>query len=116
MGSQQTNSQQKSVRTHLRLGFAKPTFAAGAVNTRFSSVVHRVLEREEIGGGQVTVSIEGDTVVLTGTVASDHARSVVENLAMLEPGIGAVRNELTVDPDVPKPVIERTLRSSDRHR
>ncbi|MHB1032103.1 MAG: BON domain-containing protein [Pirellulaceae bacterium] len=114
MGMQQQNSQRKSVRTHLRLGFPQPTLATGTVSAQFTRVVNRVLEREDVGGGQVTVSMEGNTAVLTGTVTSDHARSVLASLAMLEPGIGAVRNELTVNPDVPTP--ENAPRSRDSGR
>jgi hypothetical protein len=100
MGTQQ-NQQQGKVRTHLRLGFETPGQPAGTVGPRFTQVVQRVLDRPDVGGGQVSVTLEGSTAVLTGTVASKHARDVVERLAMLEPGIGAVRNELTVRPDEP---------------
>ena len=115
-GMQQQGNTTGRVRTRLRLGFSSPTRSAGMVSTRFTSVVNRVLERPDLGGGQVTVTLEGDIAVLRGTVASDHTRSVLENLAMLEPGIGAVRNELTVNPDVPTPSIERTRSSSDQRQ
>jgi len=115
-GMQQSGNTTGRVRTRLRLGFSSPTRSPGAVSTRFTSVVNRVLERPDVGGGQVTVTLEGDTAVLRGTVPSDHTRSVLENLAMLEPGIGAVRNELTVNPDVPTPSIERTRSSSDQRQ
>jgi hypothetical protein len=110
-GMQSTNQQQKGkVRTHMRLGFAPraTTASVGTVSTRFSGVVKRVLDREDVGGGQVTVSMEGSTAVLVGTVGSEHARDVLEHLAMLEPGIAAVRNELLVNPDVPTREIEPT--------
>lgn len=115
-GMQQSGQTTGRVRTRLRLGFTNPASARGSVSTRFTSVVNRVLEREDVGGGQVTVTLEGDTAVLRGIVPSDHTRSVLENLAMLEPGIGAVRNELTVDPDVPTPSIERTRSSSGQRQ
>ena len=44
----------------------------------------------------VDVTMEGQTAVLTGSVDSDRARDLVARLAMLEPGIAAVRNELSV--------------------
>jgi hypothetical protein len=99
----QTNQQTGKVRTHMRLAFDRPTQSqtAGMASARFSGVVKRVLEREDVGGGQVTVLMEGSTAVLTGTVATEHARDVLGNLAMLEPGIGDVRNELLVNPPAP---------------
>lgn len=115
--AQMTNQQQTGkVRTHMRLGFDRPQQPSGAVNARFSRVITRVLERPDIGGGQVTVSMEGSTAVLTGTVATEHVRGVLENLAMLEPGIEAVRNELLVDPAVPKPASEPTSRAVDQRQ
>lgn len=46
----------------------------------------------------VDVTMEGQTAVLTGSVDSDRSRELVARLAMLEPGIAAVRNELLVTP------------------
>jgi len=46
----------------------------------------------------VAVTMEGQTAVLTGSVDSVRARALVARLAMLEPGIAAVRNELSVTP------------------
>lgn len=47
--------------------------------------------------GSVQLAVEGRTAVLRGTVASTHARDLAERVALLEPGISDVRNELTVD-------------------
>lgn len=49
-------------------------------------------------GSPVQATIEGDTVVLRGTVASSYERLLAENLARLEPGVRQVRNELVVTP------------------
>jgi len=46
--------------------------------------------------GRVTVSVQGDTAVLLGTVPSERDRAIVEQLLRFEPGIWQVRNELTV--------------------
>jgi len=51
----------------------------------------------------VTVSMQGRTAVLEGTVASQHDRDVIAGLALLEPGISAVRNELAVAEELPSP-------------
>ena len=44
----------------------------------------------------IHVKMEERTAVLTGSVVSDRDRRLVEGLALLEPGISAVRNELEV--------------------
>jgi hypothetical protein len=44
----------------------------------------------------VTVTMQGDTAILRGRVASDHDRALAESIALLEPGIWNVRNELWV--------------------
>jgi len=49
------------------------------------------------------VTIEGRTAVLRGSVASDQARLLAEQLILLEPGIDSVRNELTSSWKAPEP-------------
>ncbi len=44
----------------------------------------------------VTSSVEGETVVLRGQVATEADKRMVERLLKLEPGIDSVRNEVTV--------------------
>ena len=42
------------------------------------------------------IEVDGDTVVLTGTAASDSQRLVIEKLVSLEPGVWQVSNQMTV--------------------
>ncbi len=51
----------------------------------------------------VAVTMEGQTAVLTGSVDSIRVRDLVARLAMFEPGIAAVRNELSVTPSAAPP-------------
>jgi hypothetical protein len=51
--------------------------------------------------GSIQVTMQGRTAVLTGSVKSERDRELAEGLAMLEPGISAVRNELVVDASGP---------------
>ena len=44
----------------------------------------------------ITVAVEGSTAVLTGAVPSVQDRKLAEQMALLEPGVRAVRNELVV--------------------
>jgi hypothetical protein len=45
---------------------------------------------------QPTVSMEGDTVVLSGSAASENERDVISQLLAIEPGVRDVRNEMTI--------------------
>lgn len=97
MNQQTGMNNQKSIRTRTVLGFASPVAVAGAsVGTGYQKVIDRVLQRGDYGAGQVSLTMEGQVAVLSGTVESDHARDIAERLALLEPGIAAVRNELIV--------------------
>ncbi len=44
----------------------------------------------------VAVKMDGETAVLTGAVASAAEREMIGRLALLEPGVASVQNELTV--------------------
>jgi len=44
----------------------------------------------------IQVVVEGSTAVLQGEVETEHDRSLAEQVARLEPGVWAVRNELNV--------------------
>jgi osmotically-inducible protein OsmY len=46
--------------------------------------------------GTVRVSVQGDTAILRGSVQSESDRQLAAQLAMLEPAVSSVRNELTV--------------------
>ncbi|MCE9605972.1 MAG: BON domain-containing protein [Planctomycetia bacterium] len=46
--------------------------------------------------GRVIVNLEGTTAVLRGNVATEHDRVLAEQVALLEAGVGSVRNELQV--------------------
>ena len=73
-GQQAGRTQQRRIRTHIRLGFSEPGIAPTVANNRVSKVFDRVLQREDFGGGQVNVAMDGTVAVLTGTVPTDHAR------------------------------------------
>jgi len=47
-------------------------------------------------GNTIQVAMQGRTAVLTGSVGSDRDRKLAAGLALLEPGISAVQNELVV--------------------
>lgn len=101
--TQQSTQNQKVIRTRLKLGFKQPTPAGPAISASYEKIIRRVLERDDYADGTVNLIMDGETAVLQGTVGSPHARDVAERLALLEPGIAEVRNELTLRADEPKP-------------
>lgn len=48
--------------------------------------------------GNVQVAFEGGTAILRGVVATPNDRILAEQIALLEPSVSAVRNDLTVAP------------------
>jgi BON domain len=51
----------------------------------------------------IRVAMDGPTVILRGTVATDYDRRLAEAMIRLSPGVYAVRNELEVKPPAPGP-------------
>jgi osmotically-inducible protein OsmY len=87
--------------TGLVTGFAHPASPA-------QDIPHNLLQRVEgLRTIKVTkplqVSVAGDTTILRGEVRSAHERTLVEQLARLEPGVRNVKNELTVAPPASRP-------------
>jgi hypothetical protein len=73
-------------------------------STKTSAVLaDRLTRSTRIGHqGPIQVRLEGATAVLTGYVTTVHDRALAERVALLEPGVAAVRNELLVTiPPVP---------------
>lgn len=54
----------------------------------------RILASQDIVAPQL--AMEGDVAVLRGVAATESQRLVIEKLVAMEPGVSAVRNELTV--------------------
>jgi osmotically-inducible protein OsmY len=85
---------QQRVRAQMALGFTPRAVAAPQLGNQLASRLARVGQLQS--SLPVQVELVGRTAVLRGTVDSDHARDLAERLAMLEPGVSAVQNELTV--------------------
>lgn len=97
--AQNLNNQSQTrgnLRIPLRLGFARPrsVATASAASLRLAERLKKIRQVEAVG--EIAVSAVGRTVVLRGTVATEQARSLAERVALLEPGVSEVRNELTV--------------------
>jgi osmotically-inducible protein OsmY len=91
---QMEENERPPVRIRLEVGFNAPQAAPTAVATALNTRLERLAVDHNIGQPQITV--EGDTVVLRGTVESESQRRVLERFVLLEPGVMQVRNDLVV--------------------
>ena len=76
------------------IGFPVPYVPATNVARKLSN---ELSNSPTIGAyGPVNVQVEGGTAILRGTVPTDHDRILAAQLALLEPRVSQVRNELQV--------------------
>jgi hypothetical protein len=68
------------------------------VSTRFTQRVAKLPGLQT--SGVTMLAAEGRTAVLRGKVASTEQADLLGRLALLEPGISNVQNELTIDPEL----------------
>jgi osmotically-inducible protein OsmY len=80
----------KGVNNHLQV---KERSTPGDLRARIKRALERRIDEE---ARRVTVSVDGDTVTLTGTVASWTDRADIENAVWAAPGISMVENRLKV--------------------
>jgi osmotically-inducible protein OsmY len=92
----------KELRVAIKADISTTNLAASPTNVsrQFASRLRNLPALENTAAVQVTM--EGRTAILTGTVASERDRELVAGLAMLEPGISAVQNNLVVGANPPR--------------
>jgi hypothetical protein len=82
------------MRVNLKVAFTSrrpsPADLTSTIRTRFGAI----LAAQNIVAPQLTM--EGDVAVLSGVAATESQRIVLEKLIAMEPGVRAVRNEMTV--------------------
>jgi hypothetical protein len=83
-----------TVRIRLEVGFPQAPVAPSQLATSLRSRLTRLAVDHNLGRPQVVV--EGDTVVLRGVAESESQSAVLAQLIAMEPGVRAVRNEMTV--------------------
>jgi osmotically-inducible protein OsmY len=71
----------------------QPAIAAAVAGSR--TRIEQIMSDRAIVAPEVTM--EGGVVVLRGTVATNYDRIVAERMALIQPGVAQVRNELTVE-------------------
>jgi hypothetical protein len=89
-----TTQAQSQFRVPLKLGFLPTAAANNAPMPKLQTSLTKVPGMTKLG--PIEASLEGTTAVLRGRVATEADRQLAEGLARLEPGVGAVRNELVV--------------------
>jgi hypothetical protein len=87
-------NERPEMRIRLEVGFAAPRPAPTALARDIQTRIAALAVDHSLG--QPQVSVEGDTVVLRGVAESESQILVLANLIALEPGVRAVRNEMTV--------------------
>lgn len=89
-----TQNQRRTIRAPLRLGFAVSKPDAEAVANQFEERILQLPVYQE--HANVVARLQERTLTLTGTVQTQEERVMVERLALLEPGVYRVNNQLTV--------------------
>jgi osmotically-inducible protein OsmY len=95
-GMQNNRQNERRAQYVTRISFAPPQSEPGATAQVRSAVEQSLMA---IAPNGASVTMDGSTAVLTGTVASAHDRKLAERMALLEPGVRSVRNELAVSGD-----------------
>lgn len=106
---QQNTAATRPIRVSIRLGFTHPGPAPTVVSAKFARRLRRLPSLPS--AESVAVEMDGRTAVLRGEVASGRERDLIARLALLEPGVSDVKNELTVKSEVesiPPPAVEES--------
>lgn len=90
-GQNQSSDAAPQIRVRLKLGFTPPAPSASMMSTSLSRI-NGILSAKNLGNA----TLSGNSVVLTGTVQSPDDKLLAEKLAMLEPGVRRVENQLRV--------------------
>jgi PPE-repeat protein len=82
------------MRVEVRTAFAAPQPTSEAVANTLRRRLAKILADHNMS--QPVLTVQGGTAVLTGVATSDSERQVIAQLVAMEPGVRAVRNEMTV--------------------
>jgi hypothetical protein len=93
-GGTAPKDQQPWYEPRIEVGFSVPTPAPTVVQTNIAAPLHAPALSSRFGS--VNVSVQGSTVTLRGTVPSEEDRQLAAQMAMLEPTVSSVQNDLTV--------------------
>ena len=88
------NTARPALRIPLRLGFAPKPISTPVFAAKFEERISKLSGLSSVS--PIRITMDGSTAVLTGVVATEQDRQLAEGVAMLEPLVENVRNELTV--------------------
>src|SRR5262249_45627024 len=94
-GGQNNNNNGRSnlqMPTNYAVAFNFPTPGGAKLSQKLSTELSK--SRGITAMGPIAVRMEGSTAILRGTVANEHDRDLAARLALLEPGVYQIRNEL----------------------
>jgi hypothetical protein len=100
-GAQGGNANTTSIRTQLTASFESRPSDAEKFSTSLPQRLTRLPGLHWSSPGQI--EIQGRTVILRGSVATEHDRDLAERVARLEAGVEQVQNQLVVAPSSAKP-------------
>lgn len=87
-------SRKAPLRPRLSIGFKYPMPAQTQLGRQLQTRIAKLPRLEILA--PVNVAIENQTAILTGRVATAHDREMIAQIALLEPGIAHVENQLLV--------------------
>lgn len=93
------NASRTQLRIPIKLGFKPAPTDMAVVQTTFQSRLGKLPGLKRLG--PISVEMQGNTAILRGVVASEEDRLLAEELALMEPAIADVNNELIVGPVAP---------------
>lgn len=96
LGSSYGARRTTEIRARMRTAFTVPRTAPGQVGSKLAQRLEKSSWIET--HSPMEVKIEGGTAVLRGVVATEHDRAIAGRMAMLEPGVRQVDNQLEVQP------------------
>jgi hypothetical protein len=96
------------VRVRLDVAFDQPVVQPAAVATKVRGRMTSLLTNRNIAA--LDVEVVGDTVVLRGVAKSESQRLMIEKLALMEPGVYAVDNQMTVAEQPTPPAVPPVAR------
>ncbi|MCC7086301.1 MAG: BON domain-containing protein [Pirellulales bacterium] len=120
--NQNRNGRNRQERSPIQRVYVADFGSAGPVSPAIASRLSKQLsESHKLTGGPIQAALQGQTVILQGVVASNHERDLAAQMAMLEPGVAKVQNDLQVlppptetdlpAPDLPAPVLPSSANS-----
>lgn len=98
VGNNSNNAPKQLMRPRMQLGFELPAIESGTLNATLTSRLTALPALETRAHGVSMAVDEAGLVTLTGTVANEDDRRMMEILTRMEPGIRDVKNDLTIAP------------------